>query len=384
MDLKVGMPRICSNTKLEDFEFRPIYSRDFFGRELEQTKLRNYFLEGQYSFRPILISGSVGVGKTALVSHVIASSRLASTPYLINLELSENPKEHLQDFIKCLYEDRPKGKFIVLVDGADVLSDEEINSTTGRIFNIKATRGLAFVGRNTRNIERAETLRLENFDQATANEYLSHLIESEVGSEAILKAMGAAKGNPQALWVLINALKTGGLKSFQDIISGQLYEISDSIAIPQENIIEVVRPKLISSTDYLVEKLRKQPQHVYELSPRQFEELLAELLTDMGWDVELTKETRDGGKDILAYLNTELGKMLCLVEAKRYRYDRKIGVGLVRSLYGSLCDHNASSAMMVTTSTFTADAKEFQKKYEYQLSLRDFGDFNQWLHAYKR
>jgi len=104
----------------------------------------------------------------------------------------------------------------------------------------------------------------------------------------------------------------------------------------------------------------------------------------MGWDVELTKETRDGGKDILAYLNTELGRILCLVEAKRYRYDRKIGVGLVRSLYGSLCDHNASSAMMVTTSTFTSDAKEFQKKYEYQLSLRDFGDLNQWIHSYKR
>ncbi|MFP8843576.1 restriction endonuclease [Shewanella baltica] len=240
----------------------------------------------------------------------------------------------MQEFIKHLYEDRPKGNFIVIVDGADVLSNEEIESTTGRIFNIKATRGVAFLGRNARNVERGENLKLESFDDPVAEEYLSTLLENEVEWEVLLKAIDVAKGNPRALGILVNALKTGGPKSFQDILSGQLYEISDGIAVPKENIIEIVRPKLISSTDYLVEKLKKQPQHFYELSPRQFEELLAELLTDMGWDVELTKETRDGGKDILAYLNTELGRILCLVEAKRYRYDRKIGVGLVRSLYG--------------------------------------------------
>lgn len=373
-----------SNSKLEDFEFHPIYSRQFFGRELEQTKLRNYFLDGQYSFRPIWISGAAGVGKTALVSHVIASSRLASTPYLINLELSNQPKVHLQEFIQYLYKDHQKGNFIVIVDGADVLSDDDVRSTTSQIFNIKATCGLAFIGRYARNLERGENLKLDNFDTLISEYYLAHNLESDVDRETLLKAINVAKGNPLALGVLVNALSTGGYKSFQDIISGQLYEISNGIAVPKENIIEIVRPKLISSTDYLVEKLRKQPQHVYEISPRKFEELLAELLTDMGWDVELTKETRDGGKDILAYLNTDLGRMLCLVEAKRYRHDRKIGVGLVRSLYGSLCDHNASSAMIVTTSTFTSDAKEFQKKYEYQLSLRDFGDLNQWIHAYKR
>lgn len=373
-----------SSAKLEDFEFRPIHSSEFIGRGLEQTKLKNYFLEGQHSFRPILISGAAGIGKSSLINQVIASSSLASTSYLLNLESSENPKAYLDHFIKCLYKGSPQREFIVIVDGADALSDGDIDSTTDRIFKFKATHGLAFVGRNTRSIERGEILKLESFDPAIAIEYLSHRIESEISSEILLKAIDIAKGNPQALRILIEAFKTGGLNNFRDIVSGQLYELSDGIAVPQKKIIEVVRPKLISSTDYLVEKLRKQPQHLYELSPRQFEELLAELLTDMGWDVELTKETRDGGKDILAYLNTELGKILCLVEGKKYRYDRKIGVGLVRSLYGSLCDHNASSAMLVTTSSFTADAKEFQKKYEYQLSLRDFGDINQWLHAYKR
>ena len=121
---------------------------------------------------------------------------------------------------------------------------------------------------------------------------------------------------------------------------------------------------------------------MHKLSPREFEKLLAELLRDMGWEVELTKQTRDGGSDILAYLNTEVGRLLCLVEAKHYRQDRKIGVDLVRTLYGTLCDAQANSAMLVTSSTFTADAKQFQQKHQYQLNLRDYTDLVKWILKY--
>ena len=119
------------------------------------------------------------------------------------------------------------------------------------------------------------------------------------------------------------------------------------------------------------------------LTPRQFEQMLAELLDDMGWEVELTQATRDGGKDILAYMNTELGRLLCLVDAKRYREDRTIGVGMVRTLYGTLCDYQANSAMMVTTSSFSPDAKEFQQRHQYQLTLRDYSDVVKWITQYK-
>ena len=103
----------------------------------------------------------------------------------------------------------------------------------------------------------------------------------------------------------------------------------------------------------------------------------------MGWEVELTQQTRDGGKDILAYLNTDLGRMLCLVEAKHYRKDRKIGVDLVRTLYGTLCDAQANSAMLITTSSFTSGAQEFQQRHEYQLGLRDYADVVNWIMKYK-
>ena len=108
----------------------------------------------------------------------------------------------------------------------------------------------------------------------------------------------------------------------------------------------------------------------------------AELLHDIGYQVTLTQATRDGGKDILASMRTELGEFLCLVEAKHYREDRKIGVSLVRTLYGTLCDYQASSAMLVTTSSYSKDAQALQKKHKYELSLRDYTDVAGWIQRY--
>jgi len=103
----------------------------------------------------------------------------------------------------------------------------------------------------------------------------------------------------------------------------------------------------------------------------------------MGWRVELTPATRDGGKDILAYLDTDVGEILCLVEAKKYRRDRNVGIDLVRTLYGTLCDYQANSAMLVTTSAFTPDAHEFRRRHQYQLSLKDYAHIVDWIHRYK-
>ena len=88
-------------------------------------------------------------------------------------------------------------------------------------------------------------------------------------------------------------------------------------------MLAVAKPVIISANEAMIVALKKQPKDIYKLTPRQYEELVAELFRDMGYDVTLTKATRDGGKDILAAIKTEIGQLLCLVEAKRYREDRK-------------------------------------------------------------
>jgi restriction system protein len=110
--------------------------------------------------------------------------------------------------------------------------------------------------------------------------------------------------------------------------------------------------------------------------------LIAELVRDMGYYVSLTPATRDGGMDVLAYRESELGRTLWLIEAKRYHEEHKVGVELVRSLYGTLCDLNASSATLVTSSTFSMDAHAFQARNPSRLTLREYTDLASWIQRY--
>ena len=164
------------------------------------------------------------------------------------------------------------------------------------------------------------------------------------------------------------------------VLAGHLYDLKDTSA--EKELISAAKPIIISANEAMIKALQKQPGDVFKLTPREYEELVAELLNDMGYDVTLTPATRDGGKDILASFRTDCGEFLCLVEAKRYRQDRKIGVSLVRELYGTLCDYQANSGMLVTTSSYSKDARALQKKHKYQLSLRDYTDVAGWIQSY--
>ena len=99
----------------------------------------------------------------------------------------------------------------------------------------------------------------------------------------------------------------------------------------------------------------------------------------MGMEVELLPATRDGGKDILAYMQTDVGKILTLVETKRYDRNRPVGVGLVRTLFGTLLDYRATTGMLVTTSRFAKPAKQFQERHRWQLSLQNYNDVVSWF-----
>src|SRR5713226_7587905 len=48
------------------------------------------------------------------------------------------------------------------------------------------------------------------------------------------------------------------------------------------------------------------PHELKRIGHRQFEELVAELFRGFGYDVELTKRTRDGGIDVIAVAHREV------------------------------------------------------------------------------
>jgi restriction system protein len=92
---------------------------------------------------------------------------------------------------------------------------------------------------------------------------------------------------------------------------------------------------------------------------------------------------RDGGVGVRAVRKDDVGEFLYLIECKRYAQDHPVGVHLVRSLHGITRTAKASVDILVTTSTFTREAQEFQQTVPYQLSLRDYIDLVSWLERYK-
>lgn len=145
-----------------------------------------------------------------------------------------------------------------------------------------------------------------------------------------------------------------------------------------------IRLTLEEVNDLLIAALAQNPAIMHEVHPRRFEELVAELFKRMGYEVTLTPTSHDKGRDVLAVRRDDVGTVLTLVECKRFRPDRKVGVALVRSLYGVVSSERASHGVIATTSSFTRDAKAFQQNLRYQLSLHDFNDLAEWCRRHRR
>jgi len=83
----------------------------------------------------------------------------------------------------------------------------------------------------------------------------------------------------------------------------------------------------------LLSEAKSNPIELLRLNSRQFEEMVAEIWQRFGYLVERTSQTRDGGRDIIAIKQTE-ANLRFLIECKRYERRHKVGVGIVRELYG--------------------------------------------------
>lgn len=130
----------------------------------------------------------------------------------------------------------------------------------------------------------------------------------------------------------------------------------------------------------LIEYLKKHPHQLYEISPRKFEEFVAAIFKNHGFDAQLTPETRDGGMDIIAVHKSPLtGDTISLIECKRYAPENKVGIGVVQRLLGNVIQQEAHKGIVVTTSFFTKDAIAVSNQSRNILTLNDYSIIMSWL-----
>lgn len=94
--------------------------------------------------------------------------------------------------------------------------------------------------------------------------------------------------------------------------------------------------------DYLVGKYEQR----FGVHPRVFEEVVASVFRDLGYQATVTNYSGDDGVDVFLTKGSEI------IGVQVKRYESRIGVGQIRELAGSLILNNVTKGMFVTTSGF--------------------------------
>jgi hypothetical protein len=150
---------------------------------------------------------------------------------------------------------------------------------------------------------------------------------------------------------------------------------------PDDPARQTLDLSVVTFNDRIIQHLAANPRLLYELAPRQFEELVAELYSRAGFEVELTPASGDDGADVYAVRRDDLGSTLIVVQAKRYKPELKVKASAVRELFGTVDLANASAGVLITTSSFQPKAEEYAEKLEWRLSLKDYARLQEMLKA---
>lgn len=218
----------------------------------------------------------------------------------------------------------------------------------------------------------AERLLLENCEAfGVSRVRLSHNIS---------RIIREARGNPRSMFNMLRLLSDheGALPQTIETIPALLNLQGEPIDCKSREYGRI-QVDLACANDQILRQLQRRPEELYHMSPRQFELFTASILERMGYEIQITPQTRDGGIDIFAARKEQLGSFLCLVQCKRHSPSHPVGIAVVRELYGVLQAERATYASVFTTSYFSKSAIDFQQRFEHQLSLVDYNAIKEIL-----
>ena len=101
--------------------------------------------------------------------------------------------------------------------------------------------------------------------------------------------------------------------------------------------------------------------YLNSIGPTAFEELVAEIWAELGYETVVTPSSRDRGIDVIATKEIPVTEKV-LIQAKAYSEDNKVGSREIRN-YATLYQQEAAAdrVVVVTTGEFTSDAETLAK-----------------------
>jgi SNF2 family DNA or RNA helicase len=125
--------------------------------------------------------------------------------------------------------------------------------------------------------------------------------------------------------------------------------------------------------------------NLLELADKEFEAIVAELFTKLGYDVRKTPRSNDGGVDIYAKGAFGAGFEHIMIQCKRYNLQNPVGRPVAQQMLGILThDQTLTKAIIATTSRFTSQCSNFCEDKRIDLwdgmtVLRKLRDVGLWV-----
>lgn len=359
---------------------------DFFvGRQTELKAVRSEFLRG---VRGIIIVGSAGSGKTSLA---LTFARRFGEEFPggvggASASWAESPDQLLR---RVLHGQSATEARLVVLDDAEALDEDAVHQLQHALRQDPHLRLLLTSRRSLPLEEDFERVELGGLSREEFDEFLrlrNALAHDELTAEVADELFRVAGGSALMADLAVTAVKEGVVGSWRDLFAHLQTFHSPGILGPDGFAIDAksaaYRKVIIdvsSANEELLRLLKRELDLAWKLPPKRFEEIVAEILDKQGYLVDLTPASGDGGLDIYAARQDGLGKFLYLVECKRYVPPNKVGVEVVRSLYGVIQTQKATAGAIVSTSFFTAGAQEFQRRVQHQMHLHDYLVLQKWI-----
>ena len=133
-----------------------------------------------------------------------------------------------------------------------------------------------------------------------------------------------------------------------------------------------VELRIKSLSQELAKIIAQYPNELEKVEWRDLERIVAEVFDGMGFGVELTPPSKDGGKDVILSCSVHGSKKSYIVEVKHWRSRHGVGQKAVKNFLQVVLNEKRAGGLFLSTYGYTSDAFEVCSEIEKQ-NLR-FGD----------
>ncbi len=187
---------------------------------------------------------------------------------------------------------------------------------------------------------------VQGIDTSTGQDFNSCLLSVQVSKRKFSK-INLSRVNPKDCFKSLKGISAGALKNLAPIKPIMNINREDSRFTESKNILAE-----INSIPNLAEMNWEDFEHLVR-------GLFEQIFSKDGGEVKVTQASRDGGVDAIAFDPDPIRGGKFVIQAKRY--NNVVPVSAVRDLYGTMISEGAVKGIIVTTSYYGNDSREFVK-----------------------